>query len=165
MESLGKKIKEKREKDRLSAEDLAIKLQTKKENIYKWEKGAKPSDPHVYARIQNWLEGLDSGTKKLEENAHAPNGMQSKYIKILEEQLEEYKNKVHAILQRMEPNLKYASDNIIVSRAEIRAYGQYTVMKDAKQDVRKYEKIMVEIDKLIGENFSSVRQQVDNRNV
>lgn len=41
---------------RLSALDLALRLKTNHQNIYKWEKGSKPSDPSEYLRLMDWLE-------------------------------------------------------------------------------------------------------------
>ncbi len=55
--NIGQQIKEKRKKDRISAEDLAIKLNLKKENIYKWERGSTPSNPEEFQRINDWLTG------------------------------------------------------------------------------------------------------------
>jgi len=39
----------------LSAEALAELLGVKKENIYKWERGTRPSDPDIYLKIETWL--------------------------------------------------------------------------------------------------------------
>lgn len=52
---IGEDIKAKRKADRLSANDLAIKLGLKMENIYKWESGSIPSDPEEYAKVAAWL--------------------------------------------------------------------------------------------------------------
>ncbi len=60
---LGLRIKEKRKKERLSAEDLALKLDLKKDNIYKWERGSKPSDPEDYKKIMEWLENVPRETE------------------------------------------------------------------------------------------------------
>lgn len=57
---IGEKIKHKRIKERMSAQDLAIKLSLKKENIYKWESGSKPSDPEEFARVSAWLNNSES---------------------------------------------------------------------------------------------------------
>lgn len=55
---LGKRIKTKRKKDRLSAEDLAVKLgATGATNIYKWEGGSIPEDPTLYNKLMDWLTG------------------------------------------------------------------------------------------------------------
>jgi transcriptional regulator with XRE-family HTH domain len=67
MDTLGKRIKEKRKAERLSAEDLAVKLGTKKENIYKWEEGAKPSDPEIFSRLNGWLANTYFNTNKSEQ--------------------------------------------------------------------------------------------------
>jgi transcriptional regulator with XRE-family HTH domain len=55
--SLGEKIKAKRKKDKLSAEELGVLLGVPKDRIYKWEKGAKPSDAEDLIKVQKWLNG------------------------------------------------------------------------------------------------------------
>lgn len=65
--TLGDKIKAKRKRERLSAEDLALRLGLKKDNIYKWEKGATPSDPEEYKVIIDWLKEVEHIPKKMEE--------------------------------------------------------------------------------------------------
>lgn len=57
---IGERIKEKRKAERLSAEDLAIKLNINRANVYKWEKGSKPSDPEEYKRLMDWLNNGDN---------------------------------------------------------------------------------------------------------
>ena len=74
---IGEQIKNKRLRERLSAEDLAIRLNVKKENIYKWERGSTPSDPEVYARVQDWL------TDKVENSRNYSDDHQ-KYVALLE---------------------------------------------------------------------------------
>jgi transcriptional regulator with XRE-family HTH domain len=62
MDSLGERIKAKRDEEDISAEKLAKILGVTKENIYKWERGSKPSDPQVYNRITNWLNKSERST-------------------------------------------------------------------------------------------------------
>lgn len=50
-----KAIRAKRKSLHLSAEALAELLGVKKENIYKWERGTRPSDPDIYLKIETWL--------------------------------------------------------------------------------------------------------------
>lgn len=57
---LGKQIRDKRKAEKLSAEELAKKLKVSAANIYKWEKGTKPSDPEDYIRLANWLKILET---------------------------------------------------------------------------------------------------------
>jgi transcriptional regulator with XRE-family HTH domain len=164
MDDLGKRIKDKRKKERLSAEDLAIRLETKKENIYKWEMGAKPSDPEVFGRLNAWLNNIESNTKKLESPAGS---YQDKYIQLLEEQVNFLKERVREALQdcgdkidSMSVNLEGVAQNVVLGRADIRAFGEYQVMKDAQGDEKKRAKIMGEIGKLIALNLTSVNQKV-----
>lgn len=84
MEHLGEKIKEKRKKERLSAADLAIKLGLSLANIYKWESGARPSNPDDYKKLTDWLNNSESGRKN-EEPASKEDFFLNKYIKTLED--------------------------------------------------------------------------------
>lgn len=68
IENLGRKIKNKRKAERLSAEDLAQKLGLKAANIYKWEKGSNPSDAEEYLAITAWLNNSEYIPKKSEES-------------------------------------------------------------------------------------------------
>lgn len=51
----GKDIITKREAEKLSAIQLAEKLQVNVHNLYKWQKGKKPQDPEDYRKVENWL--------------------------------------------------------------------------------------------------------------
>lgn len=75
--NIGEQIKAKRKSQRISAEDLAILLNLKKENIYKWERGSVPSNPVEYKRVMDWLE---------EKSDHSPNYSEDhlKYVALLE---------------------------------------------------------------------------------
>jgi transcriptional regulator with XRE-family HTH domain len=53
----GEQIRIKRKQLGLSAQELADVLQVKKDNVYKWEKGTRPTDPQEYQRLENWLSG------------------------------------------------------------------------------------------------------------
>lgn len=68
-QSLGDRIKEKRQQARLSAEDLALKLGLKKENIYKWERGSKPSDPEEYKKVTDWLNNLEYVPREIKQES------------------------------------------------------------------------------------------------
>lgn len=53
----GEDIRKKREKLDLSVKELADLLSVKVDNLYKWEKGTKPSDPEDFIKIESWLKG------------------------------------------------------------------------------------------------------------
>ncbi|MFL5809223.1 MAG: helix-turn-helix domain-containing protein [Flavisolibacter sp.] len=53
----GTEIRKKRKQMGLSAQGLAELLKVKVENLYKWEKGTKPTDPEDYIKLENWLSG------------------------------------------------------------------------------------------------------------
>lgn len=53
----GDQLKRKRKQQKLSAQQLADLLSVGKENVYKWEKGTKITDPEQYRRVDNWVNG------------------------------------------------------------------------------------------------------------
>lgn len=53
----GEDIRKKRKKLDLSVKELADLLSVKVDNLYKWEKGTKPSDPEDFIKIESWLKG------------------------------------------------------------------------------------------------------------
>ncbi len=65
MDNLGELIKAKRQKQDISAQQLADYIGVKVFNVYKWENGSKPSDPDVYQKLKDWL-NLESGIKKVD---------------------------------------------------------------------------------------------------
>jgi transcriptional regulator with XRE-family HTH domain len=78
-----------------------------------------------------------------------PNGYQEKYIRLLEEELENYKRKLGDAVGRIETNLTFAANNVVAGRAEIRAAIDYTVMKDSQGSEKKRVVLMEQINKLI----------------
>jgi transcriptional regulator with XRE-family HTH domain len=74
-----------------------------------------------------------------------------KYVKLLEEQLSFYKDKVQLSLADI-------SNKVTIARAEIRAATEYQVMKDAKNNDHKRKELMGVIDMLIGENLQVAGQ-------
>lgn len=53
----GDEIKRMRKQQNISAIKLAHLLNVKVENLYKWEKGHRPTDPTDYIKIESWLSG------------------------------------------------------------------------------------------------------------
>lgn len=68
--ALGDDIKRKRKAAGLSAEALADLIGVSKDNLYKWEKGTKPSDPEDYLKITAWLSGKVEFIPKKEKPGH-----------------------------------------------------------------------------------------------
>lgn len=54
-EPVGKRLKTKRQRYKLSAQQVASIIDVSKENIYKWEKGTTPRDPEEYMRLMEFL--------------------------------------------------------------------------------------------------------------
>lgn len=54
----GKQIRDKRKLEGLSVKALALKIGVEEDNLYKWEKGTKPSNPEDYLKVSKWLENV-----------------------------------------------------------------------------------------------------------
>jgi phage repressor protein C with HTH and peptisase S24 domain len=65
--TIGEKIKAFRKGIPLSAKDFAAKYQLNIDNLYKWEKGTKPSDPADFLKLERILNGTAEETGE-EEN-------------------------------------------------------------------------------------------------
>lgn len=144
---LGRKIRDKRKAEKLSADELANKLKVSRDSLYKWEKGTKPSDPEDYLRLMNWL---NSGVETVPEieNESIPDLSTREIISVLtlalknesearKEQAETLKIQVQ-LLDRLEKEM---------ARKDIQA-----TMKTSLEEVRAI------VEKLsIGQNKMSVR--------
>lgn len=104
IQNIGEKIKAKRKKERLSAEDLATKLGLKSTNIYKWERGSTPSNPEEYMKITQWLNNLESTPihktaedDKVKVETKASNNP-NPYLKLLEDNDRFFKTEYHNLL-------------------------------------------------------------------
>lgn len=85
----GEQIRQKRERDGLSAEELADLLGVKKANLYKWEKGHRPHNPKDYIVIEKWLasemESVPKEARPVAQNDKSQTGLSwEEYAKILE---------------------------------------------------------------------------------
>jgi len=112
--TIGERIKEKRKAERLSAQDLAIKLKLRKENIYKWERGSTPSNPEDYKKIMDWLNNLEnvprntmpgkSGADLETGTVQEPEAIYGKKQELMEVLVQLMRTQNH-ILQRQEEDL------------------------------------------------------------
>lgn len=97
------------------------------------------------------------GTPPLRNNSENTN-MQpvsdSRYISSLEDQVQYLRNRIDRVLGKIESNLDRVSEDVILGRADLRAYGEYQVMKDAKGNEKTREKIMEQINILIAQNLT-----------
>lgn len=97
----GADIRSKRKQLGLTVEELADLLKVSKDNLYKWEKGTRPTRPEDFLAIENWLNGLveivprgnrnnSSGTLQEPLEAYgAPLDRTDEYIHFLKDQLKE----------------------------------------------------------------------------
>jgi transcriptional regulator with XRE-family HTH domain len=90
----GEEIRKKRKQSGLSVEELADLLKVNKDNLYKWEKGIKPSRPEDYLAIENWLNKILENVPRETGNRSNSNSeplevYKDKYITLLEQTLKE----------------------------------------------------------------------------
>lgn len=57
---IGKRLKELRDRKNIKMPAIAKETGIPKENLYKWEKGTRPSDINEYNKLKDYLDKLDS---------------------------------------------------------------------------------------------------------
>lgn len=158
--ALGDDIKRKRKALGLSAEALARRIGVSKDNIYKWEKGTKPSDAKDYLKITRWLEGEIEIVPKTEkpgsENYQADRikELEEKYIRKLEEN-EAWLKKI------VESSLGDIVERQRTIQAEIQAVQQWDVQIEAGGDKAKAEAALGHIRTLVAHN----REKLSKKNI
>jgi transcriptional regulator with XRE-family HTH domain len=65
---IGKRLKEFRKKKKIKMPAIAAATGISKENLYKWEKGTKPSDFALYNRLVEYLDFMDNGFDQVTED-------------------------------------------------------------------------------------------------
>lgn len=53
----GEEIRKRRRSLNLSVKELASLLNVSENNLYKWEKGTRPTDPEDFIKLERWLKG------------------------------------------------------------------------------------------------------------
>jgi transcriptional regulator with XRE-family HTH domain len=84
---IGKRLKEFRKKKKIKMPAIAAATGISKENLYKWEKGTKPSDFDQYSKLVEYLDNMENapdqvledpklnGTKKAKTSSSFLNGI------------------------------------------------------------------------------------------
>lgn len=105
----GQQIKAKRKELKLSVLKLGARLGIDPENIYKWEKGTKPSDPDDYKKIEKFvlgdLENMENIPNMVSE-PQAPYGNLSNCISIIESQ-QKLLTEQHKMLQGQQETIHF----------------------------------------------------------
>lgn len=154
---IGQQIKEKRQRERLSAEDLAQKLGLKKENIYKWERGSTPSDPTDYNKIVNWLnnsENVPQGTLNNTGHQNVDNSnidYREKYMQLLENDRERFLSIIELSLTEL---LKISR----VLHADVKAGLRWEARKAANGNAKKELQVIAELSNLAAEFQPELQQ-------
>jgi len=64
---IGTRLKEFREKTKIKMPEIARETGISKENLYKWEKGTKPSDINEYNKLKDYLDQMDNARNSMSE--------------------------------------------------------------------------------------------------
>lgn len=124
--NIGEQIKKKRKIDKISVPKLALLLGLKQENIYKWERGSKPSDPEEYQKITTWLK-LEQIPKSDKDLPHIDK-MMSVLVELMQRQnhiLDRQTRNVEEKVERIDANLTGALSQVdsltllVRSRSEV----------------------------------------------
>lgn len=75
---IGDRLKELRKKKNIKMPAIAKATGISKENLYKWEKGTKPSDFALYNKLVEFLDKVESTPDYVFEEPKANNGKQTK---------------------------------------------------------------------------------------
>jgi transcriptional regulator with XRE-family HTH domain len=65
---IGKRLKEFRKKKKIKMPAIAAATGISKENLYKWEKGTKPSDFALYNKLVEYLDYMENGFDQVSED-------------------------------------------------------------------------------------------------
>lgn len=65
---IGKRLKEFRKKKKIKMPAIAAATGISKENLYKWEKGTKPSDFTLYNKLVEYLDSMENGFDQVSED-------------------------------------------------------------------------------------------------
>lgn len=160
---LGKRIKTKRKQERLSAEDLAVKLgATAGTNIYKWEGGSIPEDPVLHQKLINWLDGIDNSHQK-EPDIKAVLALQNTLLQTQNRILAEIKDGIQSKVEKIETIVEDSHTNLDrlvqgqqIGRAHLKALLQLSVVELAKIQKRNPEDALKKANKLVDDNLKDM---------
>lgn len=80
----GIAFKAKREKDKLSAQKLADRLGTTRENVYKWETGTVPQSKAMQKKVLAYINGEEVQPKTSSNGTVPHEDFKQKYYTLLE---------------------------------------------------------------------------------
>lgn len=163
---LSQKIKQKRKTERLSAEALAEKLGFKKANIYKWEKGSKPSDPEEFQKLMEWLDGKlenvprdtqhkvlrDPDVEYIQEASISPDILTGKLLASMEREISRLQKDLDLSLGEMR-------HNILMTRAMQMTTQDLLVELLAKQSKKDPGLVGADVGIKNGENYLKLKEE------
>lgn len=148
-------IKELRKKLRISQQDLADDTGIDRSKIGKWEIGIANPKVEDYKKLEKYFseKGVLNATSEIAAADGNKEEIEDKYIKSLEQSNKLLQQLVEVNLSSISSRLHEIATQQVIARAEVRAFGEYQVMKDAKGDDEKRKLIMAQINNLIGANL------------
>lgn len=151
MKSLGNNIKRKREELKLSQEFVADKLGITSRAYQNYEYGREPRMPTLrkIAKIFNIT------VEQLLNEQFVPNDFEKEDNAIIIKRLREIQANLEKLLQGQNGIL----EEELITRATVRGFGQYEVMKNAQDDDKTMHDIMVQINKLIASNLVGMKRK------
>ncbi|MGN6293752.1 MAG: helix-turn-helix domain-containing protein [Chitinophagaceae bacterium] len=180
MNNLGEAIKRKRQELGISAQQLAEILGVKLFRIYKWEGGAKPSDPEVWARLHEWLNleteanqvnstGSIKGSNIIERIIQQQNNLlevltkQSEALTVQSETanriLQRLTDKVEKKVESIDANLSGALAGVSSLALQVHS-GRLVILQSlARLEKRPEDSLLKEADKIIEDRMEGVAGQ------
>jgi len=147
-------IKELRKKLGMSQQVLSDKTGIPKGRIAQWEAGNGRPKVDDTKKLKNFFIECGLSGEFGDEVDERPGGeMVGKYIKNLEQTNALLQRLVNVSLDKLSSDLHRLLTAQTIARAEVRAFGEYQVMKDARGDDSKRVQIMRQINNLIAANL------------
>lgn len=116
------------------------------DRIYKWEKGTRPSDAEDLLKIRAYMgDVLESKPKDIGKQPDPP-----PYIQV---SWQDYMKLIHFSLEQLMAGQNEILKQQAKTRAEVRGYGKYHLVKDAKGSREKFDKLLAEVDRLVNDDL------------
>ena len=157
----GDDIIRKRKADGLTAIELADLLQVSVANLYKWQKGARPTDTEDYIKIENWLNEKIENNSTSAKNAELDEDYEKLYISELKDKIRILQDHNSFLARNFEVSLSAIHQTTIAQLAHQKALAWYQASNVAKGDPEKTEKEIVKLNNKVAE-FAGLKSEKGN---
>jgi predicted transcriptional regulator len=161
----GAEIRKKRELFGLTAGQLADLLQVKRANLYKWEKGHKPTDPEDYLKLERWLNGELENVLKKNGKEEKKKPEMPKDTPAFEDLLVQLMTKQNHLMEMQNQILSETRENLVKKLDEVHVNSNDTLslLEKVAMKVRVDDGVLMRSnDRLEGKPVGSLEIEADN---